>query len=79
MAVKINKEQEEKKWLKEFARRLQKRMKKLKMTQKELEERTGVSDASICGYINARHIPKVTHVIRIARVLDMDVRDLIDF
>lgn len=79
MAVKINKKIEEKKWIKEFARRLKKRMKELKMTQSELAERTGIAHSAIYYYVHAKHIPSAYHSLRIARVLDMDVCDLIDF
>jgi transcriptional regulator with XRE-family HTH domain len=79
MAVKINKKVEEKKWIKEFARRLKKRMKELKMTQAELAELTGVANSAIYYYVYAKHIPSAHHALRIARVLDMDIRDLIDF
>lgn len=72
-------DKEEKKWLKEFARRLTKRMRELKFTQEELASRTGVRQTTISNYVNARHMPLTYHVIRIARVLDMEVCDLIDF
>ena len=77
MAMKINKE--DKKWLKEFARRLKKKLKELEMTQEELADRIGVVQSTISAYVNARSVPLTTHVVRIARVLDMNVCDLIDF
>ena len=77
MAMKINKE--DKKWLKEFARRLKKRLKELEVTQEELADRIGVVHSTISTYVNARSVPLTTHVVRIARVLDLEVRDLIDF
>lgn len=80
MAVKINRKIEEKKWLKEFSRRLKKRMKELKMSQYELSERTGIAQPTISRYTTAHaSTPSATNVLRIARVLDMDVCDLIDF
>lgn len=81
MAVKINRKIEEKIWAKEFARRLKKRMKELKMKQPELAERTGLTQPTISRYLGSKplHIPSATNVLRIARVLELDVADLIDF
>lgn len=60
----------------EFGRRLKKLMFRKHITQKELTERTGITQCMISRYINGRSIPTFINVDKIARALDCSVDDL---
>lgn len=49
------------------------------LKQDTLAEMVGVSRISMSKYINGRVMPSVLIIRRIARALDCDIRDLIDF
>lgn len=48
------------------------------MSQKELAEETGISEATISYYANGERMPSMKNVINIAYVLDCDLNELID-
>jgi transcriptional regulator with XRE-family HTH domain len=48
------------------------------MSQKELAEETGLSDACISYYMNGKCLPTVKNLINIADALDCELSDLID-
>ena len=52
-------------------------LKRKHMTQKELSKRINVTEASICRYINNQRVPKATTVMKMAKVLDVDVDELL--
>lgn len=52
-----------------FAETLSRLLKEYNISQKELSEKTGHTEASISRYINGQRIPKATTVIAIAEAL----------
>lgn len=67
------------KWIKEFRRRLKSRMEYLEISQLEPSKRTGIDQAEISRYVRGKNIPLANNVLKLARALGMNVRDLIDF
>lgn len=60
-------------------------MKKLKdilwakrMTQKDLAEKTGLSNAAISRYINENRMPKGDNLLKIAKVLNISPNELLN-
>lgn len=66
-------------WLMFFSDSLYDLMKKRKISQRELAERTGLSDATISKYINGVQIPKITAAINLAIALDCTLDELANF
>lgn len=66
-------------WLDCFSSNLQILLKESGMTQKELAEESGLTEASISQYINKRNIPSVKAIINMAYALDCSVDELVDF
>ena len=50
--------------------RIKEQLLKNKMTQRELAEKTGITDTTISRYISSQRIPKATEIIKIAVVLN---------
>lgn len=69
----------EQEWLNIFGDNLQEMLNEARMTQRDLAEDTGLSEASISNYINKQRIPTVRAIINIAYSLDCDIDELIDF
>lgn len=67
------------KYANEFARRLNARMEKLRISQARLSYITGISQGSISKYIRGDSIPRRDTATRLAFGLAMPVEDLIDF
>lgn len=59
----------EKAWKKAFAILLDYRMTMKCMSQMELSEATGISQASLSGYLNERRIPTVIAIAKIAKAV----------
>ena len=53
--------------------------KEKKMTQKQLSEKCGIADSNIRKYENGKQFPKWETLERIAKALDVDVFDLIEY
>lgn len=66
-------------WLDIFGDNLRDVMESTRITQRELAERTGLSEGTISRYIHKQTIPGVKAIINIAYVLDCSMDDLIDF
>lgn len=66
-------------WLREFAENLSELMADVGFTQNKLAEETGLSQAAISNYLNAKQIPTIRSVMNIAYALDVSTDDLIDF
>lgn len=47
------------------------------LTRDEISERTGISKASLSGYLNGKTIPSAVTVYKLARVLKCSVEDLL--
>ena len=66
-------------WLDIFADNLIEMLDETGMSQRDLAEATGISEASISGYIRRRKVPGVKAILNIAYALDCSITDLIDF
>lgn len=66
-------------WLDIFGDNLRDVMESAEITQRELADRTGLSEGTISRYINKQSMPGVKAIINIAYVLDCSMDDLIDF
>lgn len=66
-------------WLDMFARNLREILTDYKMTQAELAEMSGLSEATISSYMTGRKMPGAKAIINIAYVLGISTDDLIDF
>lgn len=66
-------------WLDIFGDNLQDILKDQNISQRELSNKTGLSEASISNYINKRRVPSLKALINISYALNFDVSDLIDF
>lgn len=67
------------KWLTEFGDNLAAMLRETDMTQKELAERSGISETSISYYLQGIRAPTAKAIINIAYALDCSIDDLIDF
>lgn len=65
------------KWLHIFATNLIWAMRMNDMSQKELSIKTGISENAISNYVNENKEPKITNVVKMAEVLNCDIRELI--
>ena len=66
-----------KKWLHIFATNLIWVMNMNNVSQKELSIKTGISENAISNYVHENKEPKITNVIKMAKALNCDIRDLI--
>lgn len=66
-------------WLDIFGKNLRDVMESTGVTQRELAERTGLSEGAISKYVHKQSMPGVKAIINIAYVLDCSMDDLIDF
>ena len=53
-----------------FGERLKEILNERGMTQREIAEKAGITEASISRYIAFQRVPKVTHVLKIANALN---------
>ena len=66
-------------WLDIFSDNLADMLSSSGMSQRELAEEAGLSEATISSSINKRKIPSLRAIINISYVLDCDIGELIDF
>lgn len=66
----------EEEWLREFSRRLTKKMSYAYMTQEKLAELTGISTSTLSKYMNGKSIPSAYNMRRIARALKCSSAEL---
>ena len=69
----------EEEWRKEFGNRLNALLRDRSMKHEVLADRLGVSRIMVSKYINGKATPSSYNLKRIARVLDCDIRELVDF
>lgn len=69
----------ENEWLAYFGVNLEEYMIAAKMTQRDLADASGLSEASISNYIRGRRMPEVRAIINIAEALNCSVNELVDF
>lgn len=66
-------------WIKIFGRNLDEMLVEANMTQRELAEDTGLTEATISRYINGRRMPTVRALVNIAYSLNCSFDELMDF
>lgn len=66
-------------WMRIFGDNLQYHLRENDMTQEELANRTGLTQASISRYANGTQLPGIRAVINIANAFGVSTDDLIDF
>lgn len=66
-----------KKWLHIFATNLIWAMNMNDVSQKELSIKTGISENAISNYVHENKEPKIINVIKMAKALNCDIRELI--
>lgn len=69
----------EQEWLDIFGDNLRSMMDEYRYSQKELAEVTGLSQSTICKYINKQQMPTIKAIINLSYELGCDLYDLIDF
>ena len=69
----------EKEWLDIFANNLVEILKETRMSQKELADTLGLSEATVSNYIRKKQMPTIKAIINISYELGYDLYDLIDF
>ena len=66
-------------WLDIFGDNLREMLMEANMTQSELANETGLTEAAISNYINKKRIPTLRAIVNIAYALGCDTDELIDF
>lgn len=66
-------------WLDIFGDNLVSLLRDAQMSQRELADATGLTEATISYYINKRKMPGLKAIINIAYAFDISVDELIDF
>lgn len=66
-------------WLDIFGDNLASMLNDAHISQRELADETGLSEATISYYISKRKMPGIKSIINISHALNCDVADLIDF
>lgn len=66
-------------WMRIFGEKLRVLIKDAWMTQKELAEAIGVTEATISHYINAERMPSVKAIVNISYEFGIEPTELIDF
>jgi len=69
----------EREWLAYFGVNLEEYMKAAKMSQRDLADASGLSEAAVSNYIRGRTMPGVRALINMAEALHCSVDELIDF
>ena len=69
----------ESQWGLEFSHVLKGLLTENRMSQKELAYRTGLSQATITGYLSGHKKPSVKALINISYALDCPLNDLVDY
>lgn len=67
------------KWLEMFSDNLYSLLLESNMSQRELADLSGLSEATISNYLNSRQMPGVKAIINIANALECSTDDLIYF
>lgn len=66
-------------WLDIFGDNLVSLLRDARMSQRELAEVTGLSEATISSYIHKRKMPSLRAIVNIAYAFDISMDELIDF
>ena len=66
-------------WMRIFGQNLEYLLQQNRMSQNELAQRTGLTQASISRYVSGRQAPGFRAIVNIAAVLGITCDDLINF
>lgn len=66
-------------WINIFGDNLITMLQERRMTQRDLSDMTGLSEATISKYVNKQQAPSLKAIINISWALNIDVSELIDF
>ena len=77
--VETDDDMNEEEWRKKFGDRLRTLIRDRSFSHETLSEILGISRAMLSRYVNGKATPSSYIIKRIARILNCDVRDLIDF
>lgn len=66
-------------WLTYFSINLMEMLEEARMTQRELADKAGISEASLCKYVQGHQMPGVRALVNIADALNCSVDHLVDF
>ena len=66
-------------WMNIFGDNLVSILDEYRMTQRELADAAGLSEAAVSQYINKQRMPSLKAIINIADALNMSIDELIDF
>lgn len=66
-------------WQKKFAKQIRRKLAANNINQRELSERSGISEVTISRYIKCRRIPRVGEILKLAIALNCSVDELINF
>lgn len=66
-------------WLNFFGDNLTRMMYEYKLTQRDLSDMTGLSEATISKYVGKRQMPGIKAILNISYALGCSADDLIDF
>jgi transcriptional regulator with XRE-family HTH domain len=69
----------EREWLAYFGVNLEEYLKAAKMSQRDLADASGLSEAAVSNYIRGRKMPGVRALINMAEALNCSVDELVDF
>ena len=66
-------------WLKEFSRKIKKKMKFKRITQIELAASIGISRLTVSRYVNGQRVPDYLTLKKISKVLNCPLDEITDF
>lgn len=66
-------------WLKEFSRKLKRKLKLRRMTQKDFAQSIGVTYRSVYNYVYGKTVPDYLILRKMSRVLECDIEELTNF
>lgn len=69
----------EREWLAYFGINLMEMIDEAKMTQRELADAAGLSEAAVSNYIRGRRMPGAKSLVNLADALNCSVDELVDF
>ena len=62
-----------------FGKRVKELRKSLNLTQEQLAEKIGMDTQNFCKMENGNHFPQAKNLVKIAEILNVDIKDLFDF
>lgn len=66
-------------WLKEFSRKVKKKMKIRRITQTELAEKLDISSVTVGRYVNGKRRPDYLFMLDLSNILNCDINEISNF